>query len=250
MLEEFEIVRNEKIDKDIFLLILKNTSSIKALPGQFAMIRINESYDPLLLRPFSFYKLSQDTIEFLYQVKGKGTYILSKKKEGEKLKILAPLGTKFPLPKEKEKIAIIGGGMGIVPLSFLLDFLSKDIKIYSFVGFSTKISKNIWEKFKRKSNYFLISTEDGTLGEKGKILDFIKNLEEFDKIYACGPSLMLREIWKRVKNKDRLYLSLEERMGCGIGICLGCVFPGREKNLHICKDGPVVLGTEVNFDEF
>ncbi|MCS7202118.1 MAG: dihydroorotate dehydrogenase electron transfer subunit [Dictyoglomus sp.] len=249
MMEDFEIIENERLDKDIFLLKLKNNGSFRALPGQFAMIKINDSYDPLLLRPFSFYNVSREEIEFLYQIKGKGTYILSRKIKGNKLKIIAPLGTSFPLPSENEKIAIVGGGMGIVPLSFLLNFISeKNIKIYSFIGFSTKISKKIWKEFERKSSYFIISTENGTLGEKGKILEFVKDLNKFDRIYSCGPISMLKELWKKVENKSKLYLSLEERMGCGIGICLGCVFYGKEKNLHICKDGPVVSGGEVNFE--
>ncbi|MCX7845273.1 MAG: dihydroorotate dehydrogenase electron transfer subunit [Dictyoglomaceae bacterium] len=248
MIEEFEIISNERLDKDIFLLVLKNDLSFRALPGQFAMIKVSDSYDPLLLRPFSFFKVSQDTIEFLYQIKGRGTYILSRKRTGDKLRVLAPLGTNFPIPNGEKKIAIIGGGMGIVPLTFLLDFLSKNTKVYSFIGFSTKIFKGILENFERKSDFLLITTEDGTLGEKGKIIDFIKDLMDFDKIYACGPIPMLKEIWKRVEEKERLYLSLEERMGCGIGICLGCIFWGREKNLHICKDGPVVSGVEVYFE--
>ncbi len=248
MFREFEIVKNISIDKDIFVLKLKNEPYIKGLPGQFAMIRINNSYDPLLLRPFSFYKISSDTIEFLYQVKGKGTYLLSKKRERDRLRILAPLGTNFPLPEKNEKITIIGGGMGIAPLSFLLDLLPEGVKIYSFIGFYTKVSKKLWKNFEERSDYFLITTEDGSIGERGKILDFIENLEEFNRIYACGPISMLKELWKRVEDKSKLYISLEERMGCGIGICLGCIFPGKERNLHICKDGPVVSGVEVNFE--
>lgn len=249
MLRELEIIKNISIDKDIFILSLKNEFYIKGLPGQFAMIRVSNSYDPLLLRPFSFYKISQDTIEFLYQVKGKGTYLLSKKRGGDRLKILAPLGTSFPLPEKNEKITIIGGGMGIAPLSFLLDLLPpEDVKIHSFIGFPTKFSKKLWEKFEERSDYFLITTEDGSMGEKGKVLDFIENLEESNRIYACGPISMLKELWRRVEDKSKLYISLEEKMGCGIGICLGCIFPGREKNLHICKDGPVVSGVEVSFE--
>ncbi|MGB9856758.1 MAG: dihydroorotate dehydrogenase electron transfer subunit [Dictyoglomaceae bacterium] len=249
MFREFEIFENEKIEENIFLLKLKKNFPLKAFPGQFAMIRVNDSYDPLLSRPLSFYKVSENTIEFLYQVKGKGTYLLSKKRVGERLKILAPLGNSFPMPEKGEKIAIIGGGMGIVPLSFLLDFIHfLDVNIYSFIGFSTKVSEKIWKNFEEKSKKFLISTEDGSFGEKGKILEYISELREFNKVYACGPIPMLKELWKKLEEKSKLYFSLEERMGCGIGICLSCVLMGSKKNLHICKDGPVISGMEVNFE--
>lgn len=244
-----KILENEKIEENIFLLKVKRDFPQKLLPGQFAMIRINDSYDPFLLRPFSFYKVSDNTLEFLYQVKGKGTYLLSKKRVGDEIKILAPLGNSFPLPNEEEKIVIIGGGMGIAPLSFLIDFISPKVKIYSFIGFPTKISERIWRNFEERSEKFLISTEDGSFGEKGKVLDFLPDLKDFGKIYACGPNPMLKELWKRVEGKEKIYFSLEERMGCGIGICLGCVLMGKEKNLHICKDGPVFSGLEVNFNE-
>jgi len=249
MLREMKIIKNQKMEKDIFLLRLERDLKIDIFPGQFAMLRINDSYDPLLSRPLSIYKVSDDSIEFLYKIVGRGTYLLSNKKQGDKIKVLLPLGNRFPLPIYGEKIALVGGGMGIVPLSFLLDYIYKDVDVYSYIGFPTKIHEGIWENFKEKSKFFLLSTEDGSLGEKGVILDFIFDIDRFDRLYACGPTSMLMNLWRKVKHKEKLYLSLEEKMACGFGVCLGCVFRNNGKNLHICKDGPVFSGVEVNFSE-
>jgi len=246
-----EILENRNLNNKIFLLKVKvNMRDCIIYPGQFAMLLISDTFDPFLRRPMSFYDVSENLIEFLYQIVGRGTELLSKKEKGEKISFIAPLGNYFPLLKEGEKILLVGGGMGISPLNFLIDFYRNKIDFYSFLGFSSYIQKEVYENFSKYSKEMIISTEDGSLGYKGKILDFIpEDLYSFDKIISCGPLPMLKELYKRVDEKDKLIFSLEERMACGIGICLSCAVEGKDKMLHICKEGPIFSALEVSFNE-
>ncbi|HPU44577.1 MAG TPA: dihydroorotate dehydrogenase electron transfer subunit, partial [Dictyoglomaceae bacterium] len=169
-----EILENRNLNNKIFLLKVKvNMRDCIIYPGQFAMLLISDTFDPFLRRPMSFYDVSENLIEFLYQIVGRGTELLSKKEKGEKISFIAPLGNYFPLLKEGEKILLVGGGMGISPLNFLIDFYRNKIDFYSFLGFSSYIQKEVYENFSKYSKEMIISTEDGSLGYKGKILDFI-----------------------------------------------------------------------------
>lgn len=246
-----EIILNEKVsDKDIYLLKVKSDYIVDVRPGQFAMIRLLEGIDPFLRRPMSFYGIERDSYLFLYQVVGRGTEILKRKVKGDRITLLLPLGNSFPLLSGGEKILLVGGGVGIAPLNFLINYYKNGVDFHSYVGFSSYIDEKVYENFKLYSREFLITTEDGSVGSKGKILDFLpKELEKFDKIIACGPRNMLKILWEKVEKKDRLYFSLEERMGCGIGLCLSCVVKGKDKIFHVCKDGPVFSGLEVYFNE-
>lgn len=246
-----EIVLNEKVsNKDIYLLKVKGEYAINVQPGQFAMIKILDGLDPFLRRPMSIYSVEDNSYLFLYQVVGRGTEILKRKVKGDKINFLLPLGNSFPPLNKNEKVLLVGGGVGIAPLNFIVNYYKRKIEFYSYVGFSSFVEEKIYENFKFYSKEFLITTEDGSIGLKGKVLDFLpKDLERFDKIIACGPRIMLKKLWDKVQKKDKVYFSLEERMGCGIGLCLSCMVKGKNKVLHICKDGPIFSGVEVCFDE-
>lgn len=245
-----KVILNKNVGKNIFLLCLEAEDVEEVYPGQFAMLRIGDEYDPFLRRPMSIFRKDENRYCFLYQVVGRGTHLLSKKKNEEEIKILLPLGNSFPNLNKKENVLVVGGGVGIAPLNFLVDYYKDQVNFYTFVGFSSFVSEEVYLDLKKYSREFVISSEDGSIGYKGKILDFIpKDLNTFDKIISCGPSQMLKLLVKRVEDKDRVYLSLEERMGCGFGICLSCAIKGKDKLLHVCKDGPVFCGTEVIWDE-
>lgn len=245
-----EVISNVKVGiKNIYLLKIKIGEVVELYPGQFAMIKVTDSFDPFLRRPMSLYNVEKDICSFLYQVVGRGTEILSKKRIGEEVNLLLPLGNTFPKLNKQEKILLVGGGVGIAPLNFLINFYKDKVNFYSYLGFSSIVSEEIYKDFKEYSRELVISTEDGSLGFKGKVLEFLPDdLEYFDKIFSCGPSLMLENLWRRVKDKGKLYFSLEEKMGCGIGICLSCALKGRDRMFHVCKDGPVLSGMEVQFD--
>lgn len=215
--------------------------------GQFLEIRVTENVEPLLRRPISIFNIEEDIVEFIFQVKGKGTEILSTKQEGEEIDVLGPLGKGTFDFQNKKNIAIIGGGIGIFPLYELAKEASKVTNVNMYLGFRSKDFVVLEDEYRKVSNKYVLTTDDGTYGEKGFAINFLKqDIDDgkIDGIYACGPLPML----KAVKNLAIEYnipcqISLEERMGCGIGVCLGCavkVNAGDETvYTHVCKAGPV-----------
>ena len=215
--------------------------------GQFLEIRVANEIEPLLRRPISIYNIQGEIVEFVFQVKGKGTKILSDKKIGEEIDVLGPLGQGTFNFKDKKNIAIIGGGIGIFPLYELAKEAKKTAKINMYLGFRNKDFVVLEKEYKDVSDKFTLTTDDGSYGEKGFAINFLeKDLknEKIDGIYACGPLPMLKAVQKLAKETNTpCHISLEERMGCGIGVCLGCavkVNAGEETvYTHVCKAGPV-----------
>jgi len=181
-----------------------------------------------------------------------GTEEFSKLKAGDIIPVIGPLGNGFPYEKaEGKKVFLMGGGIGVPPILELakqMDCEKKQI----VVGYRDA-QTFLKEEFEQNGELY-ISTEDGSVGTKGNVMDAIRENElEADMIYACGPTPMLRAIKQYAEeNGIECYISLEERMACGIGACLACVCKSKEKDAHsnvnnkrICKDGPVFLSTEV-----
>lgn len=215
--------------------------------GQFIEIRVSNEIEPLLRRPISIYNIEKDIVEFIFQVKGKGTEILSTKKVGETIDVLGPLGQGIFKYENKKNIAIIGGGIGIFPLYELAKEAKKTAKINMYLGFRSKDFVVLEEEYKKISDKFTLTTDDGTYKEKGFAINFLeKDLKEgnIDAIYACGPLPMLKAVQKLAKETGiPCQISLEERMGCGIGVCLGCAVKVNAGEdiiyTHVCKAGPV-----------
>lgn len=215
--------------------------------GQFLEIRVTENIEPLLRRPISIFNIEEDIVEFIFQVKGKGTEILYTKQEGEEIDILGPLGKGTFNFQNKQNIAIIGGGIGIFPLYELAKEANKITNVNMYLGFRSKDFVVLEDEYRKVSNKFVLTTDDGTYGEKGFAINFLKqDIEDgkIDGIYACGPLPMLKAVQSLAKEyKIPCQISLEERMGCGIGVCLGCavkVNAGEELvYTHVCKAGPV-----------
>ena len=215
--------------------------------GQFLEIRVTDEIEPLLRRPISIYNIEGNVVEFVFQVKGKGTEILSSKKEGDVIDIMGPLGQGTFDFKGKKKIAIIGGGIGIFPLYELAKEARKTAEVNMYLGFRSKDFVVLEEEYKKLSNKFVLTTDDGTYAEKGFAINYLKEdieKEKIDAIYACGPLPMLKAVQALAKEKNiPCQISLEERMGCGIGVCLGCavkVNAGEQLvYTHVCKAGPV-----------
>jgi len=183
---------------------------------------------------------------------GTGTELFSRMKAGDVIPVIGPLGNGFPLEcAEGRRVFLIGGGIGVPPILELAKQLNCGKK-QIIVGYRDK-ETFLRDEFEENGELY-ISTEDGSVGTKGNVLDAIReNGLEADLIYACGPTPMLRALQAyAAENKIECYLSLEERMACGIGACLACVCRTKEKDHHsnvnnkrICKDGPVFLSTEV-----
>ncbi|MEY8392265.1 dihydroorotate dehydrogenase electron transfer subunit [Lachnospiraceae bacterium] len=249
--EQAVIIRQEEISYGIYSMWLK-TDCIAGLskPGQFISVYCHEG-SRLLPRPISICEIDREdrSIRIVYRVVGKGTEELSQLRTGRSVDIVGPLGNGFPL-KEK-KAFIIGGGIGIPPMLQL----AKELNCEKQLILGYRDSLFLKEEFK-KSGSLYVATEDGSYGTEGNVLDAIReNGLDAEIIYACGPMPMLRAVKAYAAEKRiECWISLEERMACGIGACLGCVCKSKEKDRHtnvnnkrICKEGPVFRAEEVEF---
>ena len=248
------VVSQEQIATDIFSMWIRTEAAETARPGQFISMYTNDG-SKLLPRPISICEIDKEngTLRVVYRVTGEntGTEQFSKMKAGDTLPIIGPLGNGFPLEKaEGKKAFLMGGGIGVPPILELAKQLHCEKQI--IIGYRDE------ETFLRKefeeNGTVYISTEDGSVGTKGNVMDAIRaNALSADIIMACGQTPMLRAIKNFAEENDiECYISMEERMACGIGACLGCVCKSKEKDHHTnvhnkrcCKDGPVFLSTEV-----
>lgn len=256
-----ELIAKEEIAKNIYKFSVKTEEIVNdAKPGNFIEVRITDQTEPFLRRPISIYNLDKNKgiLEFIFQVKGKGTEILAKKELGEKIDIIGPLGHGTFKIDKYNKIAIIGGGIGVFPLYELAKQAKKQGKsINGYLGFRNKELVTLEEEFKGVTNKLNITTDDGTYANKGFAIDYlIKDMkaEKYDIICACGPIPMLRAVQKYAdENNIDCQISLEEKMGCGVGVCLGCAVKKanspkeQPEYYHVCKGGPVFNSKEVEF---
>lgn len=220
-----------------------------AVPGQFIAVYPNDSAR-LLPRPISICETDpeKELLRIVYRVAGEGTKELSSCRAGDTLSIMGPLGNGFPL-KDK-KALLIGGGIGIPPMLELAKALScEKTAVLGYRDSQTFLAEEIG-----KYAGLAVATEDGSVGTKGTVLDAIKAQGfKADIIYACGPTPMLRALKEyAAKEGIECWISLEERMACGVGACLGCVCHSKDvdehsnvRNKRVCKDGPVFLADEV-----
>ena len=243
-----KILSNIKVGDSYYKMTLDASYIARhAIPGQFVQVRCSDGFDPLLRRPFSIHRLtSNQGVEILYEVVGSGTEILSRKKKGEYLDVLGPLGKGFTLPRSRAA-TIIAGGIGVAPLVFLAEALKKkNIKTTVLIGAKTKNLVLCEKDFKKLDFETHIATDDSSRGSKGFVSKLFKP-ETGTMAYACGPNPMLKCIASMCKRKRiDCEVSLEEKMACGIGACLGCsvkVKSGRNK--LACKDGPVFKATDL-----
>ncbi|WP_223588591.1 dihydroorotate dehydrogenase electron transfer subunit [Neobacillus bataviensis] len=248
-----KIVAQHEIAEDIFELTVKAsfTHDIQA-PGQFVHLRVSNSWDPLLRRPISIssYEKSNEEFTMIYRKEGQGTSLLAKMEAGMEVDILGPLGNGFPVEEVStgDTALLVGGGIGVPPLYELSNQLTaKGVKVIHVLGFQTK-SAVFYEKEFMKNGETYVATVDGSYGKKGFVTDVIKDLS-FDCIYTCGPTPMLRAIEQAYQDK-KVFLSLEERMGCGVGACFACVCksagdPSGVSYKKVCSDGPVFRAGEV-----
>lgn len=254
-----KLIKKEKIKNDIYKFSVEAPEIVKtAKPGNFIEIRVSENTEPFLRRPISIYNIERENsiLEFIFQVKGKGTEILSKKQEGELIDIIGPLGFGTFKYEKYEKLAIIGGGIGVFPLYELAKCAKNDNKnVNIYLGFRNKNFVVLEKEFKNVSDNLIITTDDGSYSKKGFAIEFLKNdIEDgkIDSIYACGPLPMLKAVQKLAQEKNiNCQISLEEKMGCGLGVCLGCAVKKASspkdapEYFHVCKGGPVFNSKDV-----
>lgn len=240
MKEEWVVIQeNVEVAKDTYRMRLKGEISKLFSPGQFVNVLI-DGYT--LRRPISVsqYDAKTSTFVLLYKVMGEGTKKMSKMRVGETLSVFGPLGNGFPI-EASSSVLLIGGGAGAGPLvQVAKELRGKAGDIIVVLGFPTKEDVYALEDFREIGIEVLVSTDDGTMGTKGNVLDLIEEKGiSAEIVYACGPKRMLRGIEERF---TKGYISLDVRMACGMGACMACVCKDQkeeEKYYRVCKEGPV-----------
>lgn len=234
---KYKIIENKQIAKDVFKMILEGDTSEITRPGQFINIEIEDLY---LRRPISICDYDENSITIIYKVVGQGTEKMSKLENGYELDILTGLGNGFDTNMSGDKPLLIGGGVGTPPMYRLCKDLIKEGKNPTVIlGFGTKDDIFYKEKFEKLGVTVYISTVDGSAGTKGLVTDIMKNINDFTYFYACGPMVMLKAVCNATDKSGQV--SLEERMGCGFGACMGCSIQTKKGNKRVCKEGPVFV---------
>jgi len=252
--EQVTITANREIKPGIQFLTFESSSlSSISHPGQFVMVSCGCGQERLLRRPFSIYNVEESSLSLLFAVVGSGTEWLSKRQKGEKLDILGPLGNGYRLPILPASLLLVAGGLGIAPLNFLAHLaVQQGHQVTLLYGVRTA-SQLIPPELLPDNIQLLISTEDGSGGEKGLVSSLIPVFaNQAERIYACGPLPMYRSISeicsKEIINKP-VQISLEVRMGCGLGFCYACTIKTRQGLKQVCKDGPVFNLEDVILEE-
>ncbi|MFN3870698.1 MAG: dihydroorotate dehydrogenase electron transfer subunit [Aquificaceae bacterium] len=241
-----KVEKNQYIRGRLYLLELSAPSIAKeAKAGQFVMLKVSNSLDPMGRRAFAVADVRGDKILIFYEVVGRGTYALSRVREGENIQLFGPLG-KGVFPKEGEKHLLLGGGVGLAGLTLFGKELREEGKKVIFV-YGGKGEEHLGMEgwLKEEGFEYILYTEDGSKGRKGLITEVFKYFDTSWTVHACGPKAMFRAL-KGIKGY-KMYFSLESRMACGWGVCLGCVVRTREGYKRVCYEGPVFDSEEVIF---
>lgn len=250
------VTKARKLREDLYEIVFKSETAAKVtVPGQFFHVRVSDTVAPLLRRPISVADVDTNTgeIRLIYQVKGEGTRLLTRVKEGDILDLLGPLGNGFLNIHKYHNPLIVGGGIGAFPLLYLTKKLKSPTVC---LGFKTKEQIVLTEDFEAYGGRVYVATDDGSFGFSGYAAALAEEQIQKnrpDVIFCCGPMVMMKSVASLAeKYQIPCQVSLEERMGCGIGACLVCACgikkAGTLETLHVCKNGPVFWGSEVVFD--
>jgi len=234
-----KVISNTEISGGIFKLEVRG--SFSGNPGQFYMLRA-WGMEPLLSRPVSIHDIDEDKLSFIYEVKGKGTELLSKLKIGDEIELLGPLGNGFDVKSMSGRIAVVTGGIGIAPMLYTVKNIeASSIDLYA--GFRDEVFTV--HEFRDYVDNIYISTDSGKVGHKGFITEVFSPLS-YSMVLCCGPEVMMEKVVKKCIEHDvPVFVSMERHMACGIGACLVCTCNTKEGKKRVCKDGPVFWGRDV-----
>ena len=247
------IISNSEILPNIYLMRVKAPQiAASACPGQYVMVRCGEGHDMPLRRPLGIHRIYKDGIALLFTVIGRGTAWLSQQKEGDAVDIFGPLGKGFEIHPSSRSLLLVAGGVGVAPLVALAEkAMAEGLSVRLLIG--EKSSAKIYPEHLLPSGIKpVITTEDGSLGQKGMITDILPQfIPEADQIFACGPLPMYKAIAKMSSKfgGKPVYVLLETVMGCGVGACLSCSIETRHGRKLVCKDGPVFDLNDILWDK-
>jgi len=246
------VLSNDSVYPGLYRIVLGWSPTHAPSPGQFILIKPYDCHDPLLPRPFTIYKMYKDAVEILYKVVGKGTQLLSSLREGQRVRVIGPLGQGFRILPDTRHAILVAGGIGIASICRLCTTM-QGLEVSLFYGARTKDSLVGIEELQRIPGLVMhLSTDDGSIGFKGTVMQLLRSHLKVLRpgascIYACGPLAMLKQVSSYAQKKGiSCQVSLESNMACGVGACLGCAVTCKQKGNKkdweyklCCKDGPV-----------
>jgi len=259
------ITEKEELLPGFFYLTIESPVLAKrSVPGQFVMVQVTNAKDPLLRRPFSLCSAADGKVGILFQVKGRGTAIMSGWEPGESINIMGPLGNGFGVHQSCPAAYLVAGGIGIAPLLFLSTFLvsaDSGIAVKIFMGGRSAGEVSLLSRFDLSACDVFFATDDGSKGFHGLVTDLFDDYVTTDHgflrgnsiIAGCGPLPMLQTL-SRIASREEsaCQLSLEAHMACGVGACLGCVTATKQENgfsyKRTCVEGPVFSGSDIDWD--
>lgn len=258
-LEEAKVVTHVQVAAEEYVLTLYcPTIAAKAQPGQFVMVQTSEQIQPLLRRPISIHDVDegQGLVVLYYHVVGTGTRLLSNFQLGQTLSVLGPLGQGFDLAIVESKVALVGGGIGQAPLRYLARALkSRGNEVLVIIGARDQEGLALVDYYQEQGMTLCLSTEDGSVGEKGFVTNWLTNLAQdgVQRIYTCGPKPMMCAVKALAMAQGvPCQVSLEEKMACGVGVCLGCTCKSADPEAiypKVCTNGPVFWAEEVDLND-
>lgn len=236
------IAKNVPLTPLIYEMTLVGDVSGVERAGQFVEIALEGLY---LRRPISVCNFEEERLTIIYKVVGKGTDLMSQMTEGTELDVLTGLGNGFDIDHECQRPLLVGGGVGVPPLYRLTrDLVARGREVTVVLGFNTEEEIFYAEEFEALGAKVIVATADGSVGVKGFVTDAIRESRvEYDYFYSCGPLPMLKALCAATVTSGEV--SLEERMGCGFGVCMGCSIQTVNGAKRVCKDGPVFKKEEV-----
>ncbi|MBQ7454302.1 MAG: dihydroorotate dehydrogenase electron transfer subunit [Selenomonadaceae bacterium] len=232
-----DIIANEPVAEKIFRLTVDATELAEnSRAGQFVQVKISDDFT--LRRPLGIASTAGGRVKIFYRVVGHGTEILSRRRVGERVNILGPLGNGFT--QRDGKILLVGGGMGLAPLLCVAEKFSADV----LMGGRNSSEVNFWqEEFRPHAEEIFLTTDDGSVGVYGFVTDALPDVlskKNYSAILTCGPEIMMRGVAKIAREKKLpCEVSFEKRMACGLGACLSCSIDTADGRKKVCKDGPI-----------
>lgn len=258
MVYQERVARMDRLSGDVYRMVLHSERlATTAKPGQFLNIRCGDSFEAYLRRPISVCDIHPETatVDVVFQIKGAGTARLAELRAGDKADVMGPLGSSFLPVSPGGQMVVVGGGIGTFPLLYLLRTMPQAHRT-ALLGFRNREAVVLEQDFADQSERLEIATDDGSYGTRGFVTTLLaRRLAEapVDCVYVCGPTPMMKAAVALCLERDvPVQVSMEQRMGCGVGACLVCACKKKQGDevifTHVCKEGPVFNGRDIVFD--